>query len=121
MNNRFEELFGVFSEESLHEIFRDAQIQNVRISMEKKSIEIDAFFPVIVTYRIIQKAENLLRENLSVNSVVIYPQMPSEIFSEEYFFTLVEEANLAIAATNGFFADSSAVFDGETPICFLNI
>ena len=113
MNNRFEELFGTFHDEKLHEVFQDAQIENVRISMEKKSIEIDAFFPVIVTYEILQKAESVLRENLSVNGVTLFPKMPAEVFSEAYFGTLVDEANLAIAATNGFFADSSAVFDGK--------
>ena len=113
MNNRFEELFGTFHDEKLHEVFQDAQIENVRISMEKKSIEIDAFFPVIATYKILFKAEEILRENLSVSSVTVFPRMPAEIFSEAYFGTLVDEANLAIAATNGFFADSSAVFDGK--------
>lgn len=113
MSNRFEELFGIFSDEGLHEIFQNAQVQNVRIAMEKKSIEIDAFFPVIVTYNFLQKAETTIRENLFVNSVTIFPTMPSEVFSEAYFASLVEEANLAIAATNGFFADSTAVFDGK--------
>ena len=113
MNNRFEELFGTFQDERLHEVFQNAQIENVRISMEKKSIEIDAFFPVIVTYKILLKAEEILRDRLSVNSVTVFPKMPAEIFNEAYFSTLVDEANLAIAATNGFFADSSAVFDGK--------
>ena len=113
MNNRFEELFGAFQDEKLHEVFQDAQIENVRISMEKKSIEIDAFFPVIATYKILQKAESLLRENLCVNSVTLFPRMSADIFSEAYYGSLVDEANLAIAATNGFFADSSAVFDGK--------
>ena len=108
MSNRFEELFGVFPDDKLHEAFENAQIKNVRIAMEKKSIEIDVFFPVLVTYRITEKAEEYLRESLSVSSVSI-----SEVFSEEYFHTLAHEANLAIAATNGFFVGSSAGFDGR--------
>ena len=31
MENRFEELFGTFQDEKLHEVFQDAQIENVRI------------------------------------------------------------------------------------------
>ena len=31
MNNRFEELFGTFHDEKLHEVFQDAQIENVRL------------------------------------------------------------------------------------------
>ncbi len=113
MSNRFEELFGTFPDEELHEAFMGAEIKNVRIAMEKKSIEIDAFFPVLVTYKTIEKAESYLREILNVSSVTLNAEMPGEIFSEKYFSTLVHEANLAIAATNGFFVGSSAVFDGK--------
>ncbi|MBQ6601675.1 MAG: PolC-type DNA polymerase III [Clostridia bacterium] len=114
MNNSFEQLFGAFSEEALHEAFKGCEIENVRISMEKKSIEIDAFFPLVVNYKIIEGAENKLKEKLLVNSVTIFPRMPSESFSEEYYSSLVFEANRAIAATNGFFTHSNARFDGRT-------
>ncbi len=113
MSNRFEELFGTFPDERLHEVFENATIENVRIAMEKKSIEIDAFFPLLVNYRVLNKAEEYLREILSVSSVTIEPKMPSQCFSEEYYGTLAHEANLAIAATNGFFVGSSAGFDGK--------
>ena len=114
MNNSFEQLFGAFSEEALHEAFKGCEIENVRIGMEKKSIEIDAFFPLVVNYKIIEGAENALREKLCVNMVTIFPKMPSELFSEDYHSSLVFEANRAIAATNGFFTHSSARFDGRT-------
>ena len=113
MNNGFEKLFGAFSQEALNEAFHGCQIENIRISMEKKSIEIDAFFPLVVNYKIIEGAENALREKLLVNTVTIFPKMPSEKFSEDYFPSLVHEANRAIAATNGFFTHSSARFDGR--------
>lgn len=114
MNNSFEQLFGTFSDGVLHEAFKDCQIENVRIRMEKKSIEIDAFFPLCVNYKIIEAVENNLREKLLVSSVTLFPKMPPESFSEEYFSSLVYEANRAIAATNGFFAHSKAQFDGRT-------
>ena len=114
MNNSFEKLFGAFHEEVLHESFKDCEIKNVRIDMGKKSIEIDAFFPLVVNYKIIEGAENTLREKLTVNSVTIFPEMPSESFSEEYHSSLVFEANRAIAATNGFFTHSKSRFDGRT-------
>ena len=113
MNNGFEKLFGAFSQEALNEAFHGCQIENIRISMEKKSIEIDAFFPLVVNYKIVEGAENALREKLLVNSVTIFPKMPAENFSEDYFPSLVHEANRAIAATNGFFTHSSARFDGR--------
>ena len=114
MNNGFEQLFGAFSEEALHEAFKGCEIENVRIAMERKSIEIDAFFPLVVNYKIIEGAENTLKEKLTVNSVTIFPRMPAESFSEEYHASLVFEVNRAIAATNGFFTHSSARFDGRT-------
>lgn len=114
MNNSFEKLFGTFSDGVLHEAFKGCEIENVRISMENKSIEIDAFFPLVVNYKIIEAAESHLREKLIVNSVTIFPKMPSESFSEEYYSSLVFEANRAIAATNGFFTHSNSRFDGRT-------
>ncbi len=114
MNNAFEQLFGEFYNEKLHESFKLCQIENIRIALEKKSIEIDAFFPLTVTYKIIEEAENTLRENLCVNSVTIFPKMPSESFSEGYYSSLIYETNRAIAASNGFFEGSFARFDGKT-------
>ena len=113
MGNYFEELFGVFQDEKLHESFVNAEIQNVRIAMEQKSVEIDAFFPVLVTYKTIEKAQEYLKKALDVFSVSVFPKMPAECFSEKYWSTLAHETNFAIAASNGFFNDSSAVFDGK--------
>ena len=50
MSNRFTDLFGGFENERLQEAFADCEIKNVKISMEKKSIFIDAFFPCLFLY-----------------------------------------------------------------------
>ena len=50
MSNRFTDLFGGFENEKLQESFSCCEIKNVKISMEKKSIVIDAFFEHLVTY-----------------------------------------------------------------------
>ncbi len=114
MSNRFNELFGSFGDEKLDEAFSQCTIENVRISLEQKSIEIDAAFSDIVTKKLTEKAENKLAAALSVQSVKIFAFMPSECFSEEYFSSLVSYTNEAIAATNGFFRDSKPRFDGNT-------
>lgn len=114
MSSRFEELFGAFDSSELKEAFSESEIQNVAISMEKKHIEINVFFPRLVTDKILNKAEGLLCGRLGVVSVHIEPQMPAECFSEGYFATLIHNVNEAIAATNGFFEDSKGTFDGTT-------
>ena len=80
MGNYVEELFGVFQDEKLHESFVNAEIQNVRIAMEQKSVEIDVFFPVLVTYKTIEKAQEYLKKALDVFSVSVFPKMPAECF-----------------------------------------
>ena len=91
MSNRFTDLFGGFENEKLQEAFSCCEIKNVKISMEKKSIVIDAFFDRLTTYKYIAKAEELLREKLFVNEVKIESTMPSECFSEGYYASLIRE------------------------------
>ena len=119
MSNKFTDLFGGFENERLQEAFADCEIKNVKISMEKKSIVIDAFFDRLVTYKYIAKAEELLKEKLLVNEVKIESQMPSECFSEGYYGSLVRELNLTLAASTGFFEGSSCTFDGRVLSCEL--
>ncbi len=114
MNSVFEELFGPFSSQELSERFAECKIENVAISMEKKQVEIKAFFPSLVTDKILEEAQSDLRSRLGVSDVIIKPRMPSECFSEGYFATLIRETNSALAATNGFFEDSKGSFDGTT-------
>ncbi len=113
MSNKFESLFGAFENEKLHEAFNDCEIENVRISMEKKSVEIDALFPRLVTYRYIAEAQGVLCRSLMVNTVKIESRMPSECFCEAYFGSLVKETNELLAASNGFFEGASCRFDGR--------
>ncbi|MBQ4267217.1 MAG: hypothetical protein IJB93_03400, partial [Clostridia bacterium] len=108
MSNKFTELFGEFSDEKLSEVFSDAELLNVRITMETKTVEIDAMFPCLITKKLNDKANYELAGMLQVESVKINSFMPSEIFSEEYWNSLGRYANEAIAATNGFFRDSKA-------------
>ncbi len=113
MSNYFENLFGVFENEKLHEAFCECEIENVKISMEKKSVEIDALFPRSVTYRYIEEAQRILCDKLLVNSVKIESHMPSECFGENYFGSLVKETNEVLAPSKGFFEDGKATFDGR--------
>lgn len=119
MSNRFTDLFGGFENEKLQSVFDGCEIRNVKISMEKKSIEIDAFFERLVTFKYIAKAEEFLRDKLSVSEVKIESKMPPECFSEGYYGSLIRETNLALAATNGFFEGSSCTFDGRVLSCEL--
>ncbi len=71
-------------------------------------------FKDIITYDQLTQAQQILSSRLNLNSLQIIPKMPSEVFSEAYFSTLIKETNLAIAATNGFFKDATCTYDGKT-------
>lgn len=114
MSKSFENVFGVFGDSMLHEAFSESEILNIRISMGKKSVEIDASFPRLVTDKVIKKAEEVLAQILLVSNVKIFPEMPPECFSEEYFSSLTAKAGELLPATNGFFIGSTCRFDGKT-------
>ena len=57
MSNKFKELFGAFGDETLDEVFSEAEILNVRITMETKTVEIDVMFPCLITKKLNDKAD----------------------------------------------------------------
>ncbi len=114
MSNKFYDLFGVFGDAVLDDAFAGSEIQNVKIVMDEKKIQIEIFFPYIIKKKILDSAAERLAVMLKVEKVSFEPTMPSEVFSEEYFKSLVRYTNEAIAATNGFFRDSKPRFDGTT-------
>ena len=74
MNNKFKELFGGFADETLDEVFSDAEILNVRITMETKTVEIDVLFPCLITKKLNDKADYELARTLGVEAVKINRQ-----------------------------------------------
>ena len=113
MDFNFEKVFGAFSDPMLHEVFCECNADSIRISTSKKSIEIDASFVRLVPYKLIKRAEQALGGILLVESVKIFPLMPSECFSEGYFASLCEKVCEKIAAANGFMNEATCRFDGK--------
>ncbi|MGN0486139.1 MAG: PolC-type DNA polymerase III [Acutalibacteraceae bacterium] len=113
MNNNFEQLFGVFEDQGLHEVFSECEIRNVTVSPSHRNVTVDAFFPRLVTQSAVDSAEALLTQSLGGVPVVIEPHMPPECFSEGYFASLVSQVNASLAASNGFFVGSRCSFDGK--------
>lgn len=77
-------------------------------------MEFDVSADCLVKGSYVEGAEKIIAQKLSLDKAVINMHMPSESFSEEYFGTIVNETKKSIAASNGFFKDSTASFDGRT-------
>ena len=77
-------------------------------------MEFDVSADCLVKGSYVESAEKIIAQKLLLDKAIINLHMPSESFSEEYFGTIVYETKKSIAASNGFFKDSSASFDGRT-------
>lgn len=111
------DLFGnIFENETLAQIFSASSITNIQVQKEKRIMHLDINFSQLITYDQLELAQSILSTKLSLSSLKIVPKMPSEVFSDAYFSTLIKETNLAIAATNGFFKDATCIYDGKSLI-----
>ena len=115
MRVSFSSLFGeLFEDSTLAAVFAGCEVENIRIFKEKRLMELDLVFGRLVTDSTLEKAQKTIGEKLMLDAAVIYPKMPPESFSPEFYASLVARTNKAVAASNGFFKGSTCVFDGKT-------
>lgn len=115
MRVSFSSLFGeLFEDSTLAAVFAGCEVENIRIFKEKRLMELDLVFGRLVTDSTLEKAQKTICEKLMLDAAVIYPKMPPESFSPEFYASLVARTNKAVAASNGFFKGSTCVFDSKT-------
>ena len=114
-NNGFISVFGEIPEnEQASAAFSGCRIDNIKIHFESRKMELELSFPALVSEPEIEYVEELLKSRLDLSEIEIFPKMPSALFSEGYFSSLVKKVNASVAASNGFFVGASAGFDGTT-------
>ena len=115
MRVSFSSLFGeLFEDSTLAAVFAGCEVENIRIFKEKRLMELDLVFGRLVTDGTLEKAQKTICEKLMLDAAVIYPKMPPESFSPEFYASLVARTNKAVAASNGFFKGSTCDFDSKT-------
>ena len=115
MSVNFGSLFGeLFEDSTLSQAFASCEVENIRIFKEKRLMELDLVFGGLVTDSVLSKAQKTICEKLLLDSALIHPKMPPESFSPEFYSSLIERTNKAVAASNGFFKGSTCDFDGKT-------
>ena len=115
MNSNFISLFGgIFNDEKIKELISNFELLSMKIYKDKNLMKMEIFSDRIVKGGDAEKIQGEIEKALGIGTVELIITMPSQIFSEEYYSTLVKEVNTAIAASNGFFKDSNASFDGTT-------
>ena len=115
MRVSFSSLFGeLFEDSTLAAVFAGCEVENIRIFKEKRLMELDLVFGRLVTDSTLEKAQKTICEKLMLDAAVIYPKMPPESFSPEFYTSLVARTNKAVAASNGFFKGSTCDFDSKT-------
>ena len=115
MRVSFSSLFGeLFEDSTLAAVFAGCEVENIRIFKEKRLMELDLVFGRLVTDSTLEKAQKTICEKLMLDAAMIYPKMPPESFSPEFYASLVARTNKAVAASNGFFKGSTCDFDSKT-------
>ena len=120
METNFFSLFGgIFTDEKLRGLASAMTLVNLRIYNERNLAELDVNANCLVTAFDSSKMGAAIAAALGIGKCELIISMPSECFSSEYYSTIVKEVNASVAASNGFFKDSSASFDGKTLKIFL--
>lgn len=120
MDFNFVTLFGeLFNDDVLTAAFSRCCVKRIGIHKEERKMVIELFFEKMISDSDLEKAEKIIADALGLKEVQIEPQMPPECFSQAYFESIVKNVNINIAASNGFFKDSSASFDGKKLTVYL--
>lgn len=115
MENNFIALCGEYlTSTDLVQVFKDSSVLNVKMFKEKKLLEFTVSSEKMLSVSDCDRAQAELKAHFEDLDVVIKPVMPPEIFSSEYFSSLVALSKKQFSVCNGFFKDSSASFDGKT-------
>lgn len=113
MSNSISSLFGDLLDNDISSVIGDGAVENIRIYKESRTMEIELAFSSLVVSDVLFKAEEELKTKLGLEKVRFFPVMPGECFGVDYYPSIVLEVNREIAASNGFFKDSTCRFENE--------
>ncbi len=94
-------------------ILEKATVSRFRADREKRLLEAFVDFPSIVEKDILYGIEREIAEAYQLNGMIIYPQYPSELFTEKYLPEVIKELQRTGAVSRGFFKDYRAFIDGN--------
>ncbi|MCQ2463613.1 MAG: PolC-type DNA polymerase III [Clostridia bacterium] len=107
-------LLGSVLTEALSRALEGGVIEEMTVNKSSMSMTLVCRFDKLVNYIDLEKAEGTIRDTYDLNDVKIEPRMPAELFSLEYYPSLVHAARTEIAAANGFLEGSEAEIKDET-------
>ncbi len=92
-------------------ILEKATVSRFRADKEKRMLEAFVSFPDIVEKEVLYAIEREIAEAYQLNSMIIYPSYPSELFSEKYLTEAIKELQRTGAVSRGFFKDYRATLE----------
>lgn len=108
------EIFArVKPEGEIAKLMSRAQITDMVMSREERSIELTAAFDEVVPYAELQHFGSQLQKAYRLNAVRIYPKYDSALFDEKAFFEIVKQLKKTVSTVNGFFNGCVCEIDGE--------
>ena len=114
MNCNFQELFGDWlNEEDLSLLPAESTVDGMQLSKEQRSLTLAVRCSALVKGKTVGAVQEKLKQAMDLSAVKINVTMPAASFSEAYLSTIIREVNAAIAASNGFFKDSTCSLQGN--------
>ena len=114
METNFYALFsGLLTDDKLKNLAMGMTLKNITVYKDRSLAVMDVESEKLVTENDSEKMCREIASVMDLQNAQFNLTMPPEVFSGEYYATLVSEVNRAVAASNGFFKDSSASFDGK--------
>ena len=92
-------------------ILEKATVSRFRADKDKRILEAFVDFPSIVEKDVLYGIEKEIAEAYQLNGMIIYPQYPSELFTEKYLPEVIKELQRTGAVSRGFFKDYRAYIE----------
>ena len=84
-------------------------VGNLRVAKAERAVEADVYFPFVIPYKKIFTAEREIMKAYMLNYAKICPKYDAELFSDESFAEVLEEAKKTDAVSRSFLP--KATFD----------
>lgn len=111
--NKFSDLFFEYNDIKLVPGIDTAQINNVIVNKDKRTLEIYAQLDTLVSFDAICKTEKAVADTLKLSRVRIYPHYNSSLFSADYFDQLAAFLRRDVPSLNGTLNDATVTMSGN--------
>ncbi len=115
---KFSEIFGAFLPENILNSFENSRVLNCDVSDKPRCITVNLVSDTYINISVIKKAEDIIKDTLTLTSANISAEFPSSILSSEMCRDIAEYLKTKNALLNGYFNEAEFTLeDNKLDIC----